>query len=56
MWAAPASSQMQPPTSLLSLDHSSLSLPQHCCTTELERGGMLDDMNHVNMLRGGVAV
>lgn len=54
MWAAPASSPIQPPTSPLSLDHSSLSLPQHCCTAELEKGvGMLDDMSHVNMLRGG---
>lgn len=52
-WAAPASSPIQLPISPLSLDHSSLSLLQHYCTAELDRGGMLDDMSHVNMLRGG---
>lgn len=53
MWSAPASSTIQPPASPLRLDHSSLSLPQHHCSAELERGGMLDDMNHVNTLGGG---
>lgn len=33
----------------------SLSLLQHYCTNQLRRGWMLDDMNHVNMRRGGVA-
>lgn len=31
----------------------SLSLLQHYCTNQLRRGWMLDDMNHVNMRRGG---
>lgn len=50
-----ASAPIQPPTFPLSLDHSSLSLPQHYCTAELGRGGMLSDMNHVNMIQGRVA-
>lgn len=50
---APVCAQiLPPPTSLLSLDHSSLSLPQHSSTAEFERGGMVDDMNHINALRG----
>lgn len=56
MWAAPGCSPIQPPTSSLSLDHSSLCLLQHYCTTKLERGGMLYDMSHINRLRGGAAV
>lgn len=54
MWAAPAllsHPALPPPRSALIAP--GLSPPQHYCTTELERGGMLDDMNHVNMLRGG---
>lgn len=56
MWAAPACSPIQPPTSPLSLDHPGLCLLQHYCTTKLERGGTLYDMSHVNRLRGGEAV
>lgn len=48
------SSPIQLPTFPLSLDHSSLS--QHYCAAELERGGMLDDMNRINMIQGRVAV
>lgn len=50
------SSPIQPPTFPLSLDHSSLSLLQHYCSAELGRGGMLDDMSHVNMIQGRVAI
>lgn len=53
MWAAPFCFQSQPPTSSLRLHRFTFCLLQHCCTTELERGGLLYDTSHVNRLRGG---
>lgn len=47
--------RLHPPTFPPSLDHRGLSPPPYNGAADLESGGMLNDMNHINMLQGVVA-